>query len=57
LLQKNLPFHVLLEKEVQETPFGQLTFNMELKDGLVNLRSVNCVKNKRVRYKLDKDLT
>lgn len=49
-LQKNASFHVILEREVSETPFGQITFNFEIKDGVVNLSTLNIVKNRRIRY-------
>jgi hypothetical protein len=55
LLEKNLPFHVLLEREVEETPFGQITFNFEIKEGEVVLSTLNIVRNRRYRYKGDKN--
>jgi len=39
-----------MEKEVEETPFGQITFNFNLKKGKVDLHSLNIVKNRRTRY-------
>ena len=52
LYGKNLPFHILIEKEVEETPYGQITFNVEIVNGVVQLDTLNIVKNKRKRYKL-----
>ena len=43
-------FHVLLEREVGETPFGQLTFNFKIKDGVVDIDTLNIVRNARRRY-------
>jgi hypothetical protein len=49
-LSKNLIFHVIMEREVECTPFGTITFNFEIKDGVVKMDSVNVVKNRRLRY-------
>lgn len=50
LLKKNLPFHVIIENEVRKTPFGQITVNIELVDGVAQLKTLNIVKNKRIKY-------
>lgn len=50
LLAKNLLFHVIMEREVETTPFGQITFNFEVKDGVVVIKTLNIVKNRRRRY-------
>lgn len=49
-LNKNLIFHVIVEREVECTPFGTITFNFEVKDSVVVLGSLNVVKNRRLRY-------
>lgn len=54
LLVKNTSFHFIVEKEVKETPYGQITFNFEVKDGVVVLSTLNIVKNCRRRYNGDK---
>ena len=54
LLSKNILFHLLLEREVNETPFGTITFNFEIKEGVVVLPTLNIVKNCRRRYSGDK---
>jgi hypothetical protein len=41
---------VIVEREVESTPFGQITFNFEIKDGVVSNGSLNIVKNVRRRY-------
>lgn len=43
-----------MEREVNETPFGTITFNFEIKDGVVVLPTLNIVKNCRRRYSGDK---
>ena len=50
LLKNNLAFHAILEREVKKVQYGQITVNVELKDGRVDLNSLNIVVNKRVRY-------
>lgn len=50
LLSNNGAFHVIMEKEVQSTEFGQVTFNFTIKNGKVDLSTLNIVKNKRYRY-------
>lgn len=55
LLKRNLLFHVLVENEVQQTPFGQLTFNIMIKEGVAQIETLNLVKSKRRKYNLTKD--
>ena len=50
LLSKNLAFHALVENEVAETPYGQITFNLVIKNGVVDMSSLNIVRNRRLRY-------
>ena len=58
LISPNFLFHALVENEVRLTPYGQITFNVELKDGIAQLHTINVVKNSRKRYRvLDKDKT
>jgi len=53
-LKKNLVFHIVVEGLVQETQYGNITFNVRIKDGVVSLehKDLNIVKNKRRRYGL-----
>lgn len=53
LLSKNLLFHTIIENEVRLTPFGQITFSGVVKDGVVQIESLNLVKTRRRKYKLD----
>lgn len=56
LLSKNLPLHIIVENEVNQTPFGQITFNVEIRDGKAIIETLNIVKNRRRRYKgVDKE--
>lgn len=50
LINKNIKFHAVLENEVNETPFGEITFNFQVKDGKVDMNTLNVVKNRRRRY-------
>lgn len=52
LLSPNLPLHIILENEVVQTQYGQITFNVIIKDGKAHIETLNIVKNKRIRYKL-----
>ena len=53
LLERNLPFHIVIENEVRQTPFGQLTFNVILKDGIVQIETLNLVKSRRRKYNIN----
>ena len=55
IIKRNLLFHVLVENEVQQTPFGQLTFNIMIKEGVAQIETLNLVKSKRRKYNLTKD--
>ena len=50
LLSRNLAFHAVISQEVKETPYGQATFNVMLKDGQAQLNTLNVVTNKRTKY-------
>ncbi|MBM3120112.1 MAG: hypothetical protein FJ006_11325 [Chloroflexi bacterium] len=51
LLYRNLPLHLAIETEVSRTQYGQITFNVIIRDGVAQMNSLNIVKNKRIRYK------
>ena len=51
----NLPFHSIIEREVEKTPFGTLTVNVILKNGVCDLKTLNIVKNRRKKYQFDKN--
>ena len=56
-LANNLPMHIIIENEVRLMPFGQMTFNVMLKDGVANIDTLNIVKNRRRRYGVDSNAT
>ena len=55
LLKKNLPLHLILQTETSQTPFGQITVNVEIKDGVAQLDTINIVKNRRKKYQMSKE--
>lgn len=55
-LSKNSLIHLILENEVRTTPFGQITFTVEIRNGMAQIETLNVVKNKRIKYS-DKNLT
>lgn len=55
LLKKNLPLHMIIENEVRKTPFGQITVNIELVNGIAKLDTLNIVKSKRRKYDVEKE--
>lgn len=54
LLKKNIPLHIIIENEVSKTPFGQITVNIELVNGVAKLETLNIVKSKRRKYDVEK---
>lgn len=50
LLSKNSSLHLIIENEVRQTPFGTITFTCQIVDGVVQIETLNIVKNKRRRY-------
>lgn len=56
LLKKNLPLHMIVENEVRKTPFGQITVNIQLINGVAKLETLNIVKSKRRKYDTQKTL-
>lgn len=56
LLKKNPTLHMIIENEVRLTPFGLVTVNIELKEGIAIIETINIVKNRRRKYTLDSRL-
>jgi len=54
LLTRNIPLHIIISNEVRQTPYGTITFNVMVKDGVAMVDTLNIVKNRRRRYQLDK---
>lgn len=57
ILAKNGQLHLVVENEVRQTPFGQITFNVELVDGVAKIDTLNVVKNRRRKYDGSKETT
>ena len=51
MLQKDFEFHLILEKHVQDLQYGQITVNVQLKDGKPIIETLSIVKQKRTKYK------
>jgi len=49
---KNLSFHTLIEKEVFKIGYGQLTFNVVLKDGVALVKTMRVTRSRRKKYPL-----
>ena len=50
LVGENQVLHMIIEREVQKMGYGNITVNVELKNGVANLKTLNLVTNKRIRY-------
>jgi len=50
LLQTNLALHAVIEKDIQTTDFGELTYVVELKDGVADMSTLNITIRKRYKY-------
>lgn len=57
LLLKNTQLHTIVENEVRQTPFGTITFNVELRNGEADIGTLNIVKNRRRKYDSKPDTT
>ena len=51
LLSRNLPFHIIIENEIRQSPYGQQTYNVVIQNGTARLETLNIVKSRRRRYK------
>ena len=54
LLEENLPLHLIIEREIEQSPYGQMTFNVTIKGGRADLKTLNIVKSRRRKYKMPK---
>lgn len=52
--QKITEFFSIVEREVQRMEYGTMTINVQVGEGLPITQTVNIVKSKRIRYKVDK---
>ena len=55
LSSRNLALHIIIENEVRLTPFGQMTFNVLLKDSKALIETLSIVKSRRKKYKVEKE--
>ncbi len=51
IIKKNKLFHLILLMETNKTPYGQITVNVQLHDGIALIDSINIVKTRRKKYK------
>jgi len=54
--QKITAFFSMVEREVQRMEYGTMTVNVQVSNGLPVVQTVNIVKSKRIRYKIDKNV-
>jgi hypothetical protein len=50
LLNPNVKFHAVVEMLVQKVEFGEITITANLKDGVVDLKTLGSVVRKRYKY-------
>jgi len=50
LLSPNLALHAVIEKDIQTTDYGELTYVVELKDGVADMSTLNITIRKRYKY-------
>lgn len=48
---RNLPLHLLIEKHAQDIDYGSITYVCKLKEGVVDVKSIEVTFAKRRRYK------
>ena len=48
-------FFTIIEHEVQKMEYGTMTINVQVGQGLPITQTINIVKSKRRRYKIDKN--
>jgi len=53
----NLSLHLLIEKQVADIKYGQITYTCVIRNGTVDMGTLDVVIAKRRRYKVDKPPT
>ena len=48
---QNLPLHLLIEKHAQDLKYGSVTYVFTVRNGVVDMSTINSTKAKRRRYK------
>jgi len=54
LAPENIEFHAIVEKNVVDLEYGQLTVNVQLSEGKPLLKTLNIVRSKRKKYTFDR---
>jgi len=54
--QRITAFFAIVEREAQKMEYGTMTINVQVGEGLPIVQTINIVKSKRIRYKIDKNL-
>ena len=55
--RSELELHVIIAKQVKELEYGQMTINVQLKNGQPILETLNITKSKRKKYRPSSVLT
>jgi hypothetical protein len=53
LAPETIEFHAIIEQEVVNMEYGQMTVNVQIEDGKPILKSLSLVKSKRKKYTID----
>lgn len=53
LAPENIEFHAIIEQEVVNMEYGQMTVNIQIENGKPILKSLSLVKSKRKKYTFD----
>jgi len=49
-LEKNINLHIVLENQIQQMEYGQMTLTVQLSNGTAQMTTLNLVKQKRKKY-------
>lgn len=49
-MSRNFGLHLIVENEVKQTPFGLITFVVEVVNGQVIIETLNIVKDRRHKF-------
>lgn len=50
MVNEILDFHKIIEQEVENPPYSQISVNVYLKDGVPQIKTLNLVKQKRTKF-------
>jgi len=51
MIENNLEFHAILEREIDKLEFGQMDVSVIIRNGIIVLPTVNILKSRRIKYK------